>query len=69
MMAAMIGGVAASRAVAKVDSKLSDEILRAVREIVGELGGEERPVDGARGRARAKRKRARGAGQLGERSG
>ena len=60
MMAAMIGGVAASRAVAKADSRLSNEILRAVRQIVGELGGEERRADGARGRARATRKRARG---------
>ena len=58
MMAAMIGGVAASRAVAKADPKLSNEILRAVRRIVGELGGEEGQVDGARGRARATRKRA-----------
>ena len=58
MMAAMIGGVAASRAVAKADPKLSNEILRAVRRVVGELGGEKRPVDAAR--ARATRKRARG---------
>jgi len=57
MMAAMIGGVAASRAVAKADPKLSNEILRAVRRIAGELGGEEGQV-GARGRARATRKRA-----------
>jgi TetR/AcrR family transcriptional regulator, transcriptional repressor for nem operon len=60
MMAAMIGGVAASRAVAKADSKLSNEVLSAVRRIVGELGGEEGPVDGARGRTRTTRKRARG---------
>src|SRR5882724_2428109 len=59
MMAAMIGGVAASRAVAKTDPRLSNEILRAVRRIVGEVGGEEGWVDGARGRARATRKRAR----------
>jgi TetR/AcrR family transcriptional repressor of nem operon len=58
MMAAMIGGVAASRAVAKADPKLSNEILRAVRQIVAEVGGEEVQVDGARGRARATRKRA-----------
>ena len=57
MMAAMIGGVAAARAAAKADPKLSNEILRAVRRVVGELGGE-RPVDG--GRARATRKLARG---------
>lgn len=56
MMAAMIGGVAASRAVAKADPKLSNEILRAVRQVVGELGGEKRLVD----RGRATRKRARG---------
>src|SRR6202162_6110694 len=42
MMAAMIGGVAASRAVAKADPKLSNQILRAVRRIVGERSGEER---------------------------
>jgi VIT1/CCC1 family predicted Fe2+/Mn2+ transporter len=60
MMAAMIGGVAASRAVAKADPKLSNEILRAVRRIVGELGGHEGQVDGARGKAQATRKRALG---------
>jgi TetR/AcrR family transcriptional regulator, transcriptional repressor for nem operon len=60
MMAAMIGGVAASRAVAKADPKLSSEILRAVRRIVGEAGGEQGQVDGARGRPRATKKRARG---------
>ncbi len=51
MMAAMIGGVAASRAVAKTDLKLSNEILRAVRRVVGEVGGKEGQVEGARGRA------------------
>jgi len=60
MMAAMIGGVAASRAVAKADPKLSNQILQAVRRTVGELGGQEGQVDGARGKARATRKRARG---------
>jgi TetR/AcrR family transcriptional repressor of nem operon len=60
MMAAMIGGVAASRAVAKADPKLSNQILRAVRRIVGEVGGEKGQVDGARRRARATRKCARG---------
>jgi TetR/AcrR family transcriptional repressor of nem operon len=60
MMAAMIGGIAASRAVAKADPKLSNEILRAVRRIVGEIGGEEEQVQGARGRVRATRKRAGG---------
>jgi len=56
MMAAMIGGVAASRAVAKADPKLSNQILRAVRRVVGELSGEKRPAGGER----ATRKRARG---------
>ncbi len=60
MMAAMIGGVAASRAVAKADPKLSNEILRAVRRIVGEVGGEGGQDDGARGRERARRKHAHG---------
>jgi TetR/AcrR family transcriptional repressor of nem operon len=58
MMAAMIGGVAASRAVAKANPKLSNQILRAIRQIVGEVGGEELQVDGARSRVRATRKRA-----------
>jgi TetR/AcrR family transcriptional repressor of nem operon len=40
MMAAMVGGVGASRAVAKADPKLSNQILRAVRQIVGEIAGE-----------------------------
>jgi TetR/AcrR family transcriptional repressor of nem operon len=52
MMAAMIGGVAASRAVAKVDAMLSAQILQAVRQIVGEVGGEGARVRRARGRAR-----------------
>jgi TetR/AcrR family transcriptional regulator, transcriptional repressor for nem operon len=56
IMAAMIGGVAASRAVAKADPKLSNQILRAVRQIVAEIGGEE--VHAAHGRTRATRKRA-----------
>jgi TetR/AcrR family transcriptional regulator, transcriptional repressor for nem operon len=58
MMAAMIGGVAASRAVAKTDLKLSNQILRAVRWIVGEVGGEEGRIDGAQRRARPTTKRA-----------
>jgi TetR/AcrR family transcriptional regulator, transcriptional repressor for nem operon len=59
MMAAMIGGVAASRAVAKADPKLSNQILRAVRQIVAEVGGEEVVrVKGAQGNARARRKHA-----------
>jgi hypothetical protein len=60
MMAAMIGGVAAARGVAKADPKLSNEILRTVRQVVGKLGGEKGPVDGLRGRAGATQKRARG---------
>jgi TetR/AcrR family transcriptional repressor of nem operon len=57
IMAAMIGGVAASRAVAKADPKLSNQILRAVRRIVAEVAGEE--VHGTQARAaRATRKRA-----------
>ena len=59
MMAAMIGGVAASRAVEKADPKLSNEILRAVRRVVGAVAGKEGQVDGARGRARETRKPAR----------
>jgi hypothetical protein len=59
-VAAMIGGVAASRAVAKADPKLSDQMLRAVRRIVGEVGGEQGKVEGARGRVRATSKRAGG---------
>jgi len=58
MMAAMIGGVAASRAVAKTDPKLSNQILRAVRRIVGEVGGAEGRIDGAQRKARAITKRA-----------
>jgi TetR/AcrR family transcriptional regulator, transcriptional repressor for nem operon len=58
MAAAMIGGLAASRAVAKTDPKLSNEILRAVRRIVGEVGGERRQFDGARRKAPATRKRS-----------
>jgi TetR/AcrR family transcriptional regulator, transcriptional repressor for nem operon len=56
IMAAMIGGVAASRAVAKADPKLSDQILRAVRRIVGEVGGEQRQVEGARASVRASKR-------------
>jgi TetR/AcrR family transcriptional regulator, transcriptional repressor for nem operon len=59
MMAAMIGGVAASRAVAKTDPKLSNQILRAVRRIVGEVGGEQGQIDGAQSTARARTGRAR----------
>jgi TetR/AcrR family transcriptional repressor of nem operon len=55
MMAAMIGGVAASRAVAKVDTKLSNQILLAVRQIVGEVAGGKTKSGGGRGRARVKK--------------
>ncbi|MES2257531.1 MAG: TetR/AcrR family transcriptional regulator [Pseudomonadota bacterium] len=37
MLSAMIGGVAVSRAVLKADPALSDEILAAMRKLVGEL--------------------------------
>jgi len=47
MMAAMIGGDPA-RAVAKVDPKLSNQILRAVRRVVDEIGGEEGQVSRSR---------------------
>ena len=60
IMAAMIGGVAASRAVAKADPKLSNQILVAVRQIVGEVGGEsaQQPDDAQRGARAVVRKRA-----------
>ena len=38
--AAMIGGVAMARAAAKSRSDLSDEIMAAVRRVLGEVGGE-----------------------------
>ena len=38
----LIGGVAVARATAKADPELSDEILAAVRSILGEIGGERR---------------------------
>jgi len=43
LVAAMVGGVAAARATARADPTLSDEILVAVRRVLGELGGEGRP--------------------------
>ncbi|HTB89078.1 MAG TPA: TetR/AcrR family transcriptional regulator [Steroidobacteraceae bacterium] len=59
IMAAMIGGVAVSRAVAKADPKLADQILRAVRQTVGEVGGEGAlRVGRARSRAPARTKHA-----------
>jgi len=39
IVAAMIGGVAVSRAVLKARPRLADDILTAVREVVGEVGG------------------------------
>ena len=38
--AAMIGGVAMARATAKSRPDLSDEIMAAVRRVLGEVGGE-----------------------------
>jgi len=52
MMAAMMGGLAASRAVAKANPKLSDEILLAIRQVVGQIGGEDLQVQDARVQAR-----------------
>ena len=46
--AAMIGGVAMARATAKSRPDLSDEILTAVRSVLGEVGGEEAHVAGRR---------------------
>src|SRR6266404_283840 len=40
IVAAMIGGVAIARATAKSRSDLSDEIMTAVRRVLGEVGGE-----------------------------
>jgi len=40
IVAAMIGGIAVSRAVLKVHPRLGDQILKAVREVLGEVGGE-----------------------------
>jgi TetR/AcrR family transcriptional regulator, transcriptional repressor for nem operon len=40
IVAAMIGGVAMARAVAKSRPDLSDEIMAAVRRVLGEVGGE-----------------------------
>jgi hypothetical protein len=60
MMAAMMGGVAASRAVAKANPELSDEILLAVREVMSQVGGENLQVRakarGAENKAALKRR-------------
>jgi hypothetical protein len=50
----MIGGVAMARAAAKSRPDLSDEIMTAVRRVLGEVGGE----DGNRGRSSSNRGRA-----------
>jgi TetR/AcrR family transcriptional regulator, transcriptional repressor for nem operon len=44
MVAAMIGGIAAARATAKANPALSDDILVAVRRVLGELGAAAKPV-------------------------
>jgi TetR/AcrR family transcriptional repressor of nem operon len=44
MAAAMIGGLAVARATSKADPKLSDEILRASRKVIGEVGGPKKRV-------------------------
>jgi TetR/AcrR family transcriptional repressor of nem operon len=53
IVAAMIGGVAAARATAKASPALSEDILVAVRELLGQAGGEAKP---RRNRARAPRR-------------
>jgi TetR/AcrR family transcriptional repressor of nem operon len=40
LVAAMIGGVAVSRALAKSHPEAADEVLAAVRQVLGEVGGE-----------------------------
>ena len=40
IVAAMMGGIAIARATAKSRSDLSDEIMAAVRRVLGEVGGE-----------------------------
>ena len=41
LLASIVGGVAVARAVAKADPSLSDEIIDAVRAVLGEIGGED----------------------------
>jgi TetR/AcrR family transcriptional repressor of nem operon len=48
IVAAMMGGIAAARATAKANPALSDDILVAVRRVLGGLGAEAK-------KARAKR--------------
>jgi len=52
IVAAMIGGIAAARATAKANPALSDDILVAVRRVLGEVGAAAKPTTT---RARAKR--------------
>jgi hypothetical protein len=64
MASAMIGGLAVARAAARVRPEISDEILGAVRRVVGGLAGEPaRPRAAAPARARppapARRRAAR----------
>jgi TetR/AcrR family transcriptional repressor of nem operon len=58
IMAAMMGGVTASRAVAKANPELSDEILLAVRHVVGQIGGEVESK-GPRGKSQTRRQTTR----------
>lgn len=44
--AAMIGGIAAARAVRKARPDLSDDLLTAVRQVLGEVGGETAMLSG-----------------------
>jgi TetR/AcrR family transcriptional repressor of nem operon len=44
--AAMIGGIAVARAVSKARPDLSDDILTAVRQVLGEVGGETTTLSG-----------------------
>jgi TetR/AcrR family transcriptional repressor of nem operon len=53
IVAAMIGGIAVSRAVRKARPRLSDDILRAVRHAAGEVGGE---AATRKGKARARKR-------------
>ena len=52
IVAAMMGGMAAARATAKANPALSDDILVAVRRVLGGLGAEAKP---SAKKARAKR--------------
>lgn len=57
-VAAMVGGIAMARATQKANPALSDEILVAVRRVLGELGGESvepKPAPAASGAGRRKK--------------